>query len=87
MTALCLGLILLLDYFLIELEPSHRLVAVCCSGFGFIGITSINFLGSLENGFLLGSLFFYALCRGVTKRREEEAMEAKLGLENGTATA
>lgn len=61
---LCLGLILVMDYFLTELEVTHRIVAVCFSVFGFIGITSINFLGALENGFLVGSLLFFLLCRG-----------------------
>lgn len=60
---LCFALVLVVDYFLTDLEPNHRIVAVCCSGFGFIGITSIYFLGAIANGFLIGSLLFIVLCR------------------------
>lgn len=85
--AVCFGLILLLDYYLSELEPSHRLVAVCCSGFGFVGITSIHFIGALSNGFLLGSLIFYVLCRGVTNRTDHNVLAASGELEPGAAAA
>ncbi|HEX7860742.1 MAG TPA: hypothetical protein VF773_10475 [Verrucomicrobiae bacterium] len=84
---LCLALILLFDYFLIELEPSHRLVAICCSGFGFISILSINLLGAFENGFLLGSLVFYALCRGIAASNTPPQTEAGVPLLPSNATA
>jgi hypothetical protein len=69
---LCLGLILLMDYFLVELKEDHRVVAVFFSVFGFIGITSINFLGALENGFLIGSLVFFLVCRGRTTSSQDQ---------------
>jgi hypothetical protein len=84
---LCLALVVSFDYFLIELEPSHRLVAICCSGFGFISIISINLLGAFENGFLLGSLVFYALCRGVNRGRNLFQTEAGKSLVPSDATA
>jgi hypothetical protein len=84
---LCLGLVLLVDYYLADLEPNHRIVAVCCSGFGFIGITSIHFLGSVANGFLIGSLLFIALCRARVNAPEASSDDDPLVLDVGEVRA
>ena len=72
-SVLCLGLVMLTDWLLITMETGHRYVAVFASLGGFISITSINFMGALQNGFITGSLAFYVICLASTRLKPQPA--------------
>jgi hypothetical protein len=60
---LALGCVFEVDRRLLRLEKTHRIAAIVISAPAFIGITSVHFLGAIENGFMIQPLAFYLMAR------------------------
>ena len=58
------------DRRLMHLEPIHRMAAIIIPAPAVIGITSVHFLGAMENGFLIQSFAFYLMALGWQGRTE-----------------